>query len=36
MVELDGLLTAQQLAEGICAYFSCSYEPHLSLPEKVA
>ncbi len=36
MVEHDGLLTAQQLAERICAYFGCSYEPHLSIPEKVA
>jgi hypothetical protein len=36
VVEHDGLLTAQQLAERICAYFGCSYEPHLSIPEKVA
>ena len=35
VVEHDGLLTAKPLAEGICAYFGCSYEPHLSLPEKV-
>jgi hypothetical protein len=36
LVELDGLLTARQLAERVCAYFGCSYEPHLVVPEKVA
>jgi len=36
VVEHEGLLTAHQLAERICAYFGCSYEPHLSIPEKVA
>jgi hypothetical protein len=36
VVELDGLLSARQLAERICAYFGCSYEPHLVIPEKVA
>ena len=36
VVEHDGLLTARQLAERVCAYFSCSYEPHLTIPEKVA
>ena len=36
VVEIDGLLSAQQLAERICAYFGCSYEPHLVIPEKVA
>jgi transposase len=36
VVEHDGLLTAQQLAERVCDYFGCSYEPHLSIPEKVA
>jgi transposase len=36
VVEHDGLLTAQQLAERICGYFGCSYEPHLVIPEKVA
>jgi hypothetical protein len=35
MVEPDGLLSAQQLAERICAHFGCSHEPHLSLSEKV-
>ena len=25
-----------ELADRICAYFSCSHEPHLSIPDKVA
>jgi DDE superfamily endonuclease len=36
VVEPAGLLSAQQLAERICAYYRCSYEAHLSLPEKVS
>jgi DDE superfamily endonuclease len=36
VVECDGLLTARQLAERVCAYFGCSYEAHLRIPEKVA
>lgn len=36
VVELDGLLSARQLAERICAYFDCSYEPHLIISEQVA
>jgi transposase len=36
VVELDGRLSARQLAERVCAYFGCSYEPHLTIPEKVA
>jgi DDE superfamily endonuclease len=36
VVEPDRLLSAQQLAERICSHFGCSYETHLSLPEKVA
>jgi hypothetical protein len=36
VVELDGLLPARQLAERICAYFGCSYEPHLAISEQVA
>ncbi|EFH88314.1 transposase [Ktedonobacter racemifer] len=36
IVEPDGLLSAQQLAERICSHFGCSSEPHLSLPEKAA
>jgi len=36
VVEPDELLSAQQLAERICSHFGCSYETHLSIPEKVA
>jgi len=36
VVEHDGLLTATQLAERVCAYFGCSYEAHLIIPEKAA
>ena len=36
IVEPDGLLSAKELAERICTYFNCFYEPHLSLPEKVS
>ena len=34
VVEPTGLLSAQQLAQRVCAYFGCSYEPHLSLPHS--
>jgi hypothetical protein len=36
IVEADGLLSARQLAQRICAHFACSYEPHLALVEKVS
>ncbi len=36
IVEPDGVLSAQQLAERICVHFGCSYEPHLAIVEKVA
>ena len=36
VVEPDGLLSARQLAERICASFRCSYEAHLALAEKVS
>ena len=36
IVESDGVLSAQQLAERICAHFGCSYEPLLSIVEEVA
>lgn len=36
VVEPDGLLTAKQLAERICAYYRCSYEPHLELSKKAS
>jgi hypothetical protein len=34
IVEPDGLLSARQLAQRVCAYYRCSYEPHLSLPDS--
>jgi hypothetical protein len=36
VVEPNGVLSAKQLAERICAYYHCSYEAHLSVPEKVS
>jgi hypothetical protein len=36
VVEPDGLLDATELITRICAYFDCTHEPHLSIPEKVA
>lgn len=36
VVELARLLTAQELADRVCAYFGCPHEPHLSLSDKVA
>jgi len=36
VVEQDGLLTAEQLAKRVCAYFDCADESHLVIPEKVA
>ena len=36
VVETDGLLTARQLAERVCAYYGTAYESHLVIPEKVA
>jgi hypothetical protein len=36
VVEPDGLLSAKQLAQRICAHFGCSYEPHLALVEQVS
>lgn len=36
VAEPEGLLSAKQLAERIGAHFSCSYEPHLTIVEKVA
>lgn len=34
VVEPNGLLTARQLAERVCAYYRCAYEPHLVLPDS--
>jgi transposase len=36
LVEPNGLLSAQQLADRICAHFGCSYEPPLSIVEEGA
>jgi transposase len=36
IVEPNGLLSAKQLAQRVCEYYGCPYEPHLSLPEKVS
>ena len=36
VVEKDGLLTAKQLAERVCAYYGTASEPHLAIPKKVA
>jgi hypothetical protein len=36
VVEPDGLLSATELIDRVCAYFGCAHEPHLSIPEKVA
>jgi DDE superfamily endonuclease len=36
IVERDGVLSARQLAQRVCDYYGCAYEPHLSLLEKVS
>jgi len=36
VVEPAGLLTAQQLADRVCAHFGCDHEPYLAVTEKVA
>jgi DDE superfamily endonuclease len=36
VVERDGVLSAEQRAQRICAYYGCSYEPHLVLSDQVA
>ena len=36
IVEPNGLLTAKELAQRICAYYRCPYEAHLAIPEKVS
>jgi transposase len=36
VVEPDRLLSGRELAERVCQYFHCDYEPHLTIPEKVA
>ena len=36
VAEPDGLLTAQELADRVCAYFACPHAEHLSIPDKAA
>ncbi len=36
VVEPNGLLSAKQLTERICAYYHCSYEAPLSIQENVS
>ena len=36
VVEPDGTLSTQELADRICATFMCDHEEHLAIPEKVA
>jgi transposase len=36
VVEPDRLLTAQELAERVCAYYGCTHEPHLVQSQKAA
>ena len=34
VVEADGLFSAHELAERVCAAFGCPHYEHLSIPEK--
>ncbi len=36
VVEADGLLSADELAERVCSAFGCPHYEHLAVPEKVA
>jgi transposase len=36
VVEANGLLTAKQLADRVSAYYGCTPEPYLVIPERVA
>jgi transposase len=36
VVESNGVLSAEQLAQRVCRYFGCSYEPYLCVPEAVS
>ena len=36
IVEPARLLSAQEVADRVCAYFGCSHEPHLTIPDKAA
>ncbi len=36
VVEADGLLTTNELADRVCAAYGCPHEPHLVMPTKVS
>ena len=36
VLEPARVLTAQELADGVCAYYGCEHDIHLSIPEKAA
>jgi hypothetical protein len=36
IVQPTRLLTAQEVADRVCAYFECSHEAHLTIPNKAA
>jgi hypothetical protein len=36
IVEPARLLSAQEVADRVCAYLGCSHEPHLAIPDKAA
>jgi hypothetical protein len=36
IVEPARLLSAQEIADRVCAYFDCSHESHLTIPDKAA
>jgi len=36
VVEPNGVLSAAELADRICATFGCEHQPHLSIPENVS
>lgn len=36
IVEPDRLLSAQEVADRVCAHFGCSHDPHLAIPDKAA
>jgi DDE superfamily endonuclease len=36
VLEADGLLTIQELADRVADAYGCPHEPHLAIPEKVA
>lgn len=35
VVEANGLLSSQELADRVCAHFHCDHDAHLTIPEKV-